>query len=269
MIDPKSLLQPLEEVSLLAGDILMRHFRNLDGYERKGAVDLVTVADKEAEDAIVAYIKRHFPGHGILGEEGGEQTVSNNGVRWIIDPLDGTTNFAHGMRQFAVSIGIMDGEEIVAGCVHAPSLEETFLAVKGNGATLNGKSIRVSTVDNPKDALTVTGFPYERAEQLKVLKDMLGEILLATQGALRLGSAALDLAHVAAGHLDVFYEAGLNPWDQAAGMILVTEAGGKVTGMRRNIPGHPFTPEVLATNGIIHEAVRDLLYKGGVETLFD
>lgn len=268
MTDPKSLLQPLEEISLRAGDVLMEHFRNLDGFERKGRVDLVTVADKQAEEAIVSFIRENFPSHGIIGEEGGEQANSTDGWRWIIDPLDGTTNYAHGMRQFAVSIGIMKDDEIMAGCVHAPSLGETFLAAKGQGTTLNGRRVRVSTVSELQDALTVTGFPYERKEQLTVLKDMLGEVLLATQGALRLGSAALDLAHVAAGHLDVFYEAGLNPWDQAAGMILVTEAGGTISGMRKDIQANPFTPEVLATNGRIHEAVRECLYRGGLESLF-
>lgn len=268
MPTPKDLVRTLEHLARNAGILLMDHFRQLDGYDRKGAVDLVTVADRESEGFLVDAIHSRFPDHEILAEEGGAYWESDSGWRWVIDPLDGTTNFAHGMRLFSVSIAVMKGREIVAGCVHAPALDEMFLAAKGGGATLNGARIQVSGVKTLKEALTVTGFPYERAAQIKPLMGMLGEMLMASQGALRLGSAALDFAHVAAGHLDAFYEVGLNPWDMAAGMLLVEEAGGRVSGMRTGVESDPFVPEVLASNGHVHEQAREVLYRGGLGEMF-
>lgn len=268
MPTPRELLKTVEHLGRNAGILLMDHFRELDGYDRKGAVDLVTEADRESESFLVDAIHSRHPDHEILGEEGGAYWESDSEWRWVVDPLDGTTNFAHGMRLFSVSIAVMKGREIVAGCVHAPALDETFLAAKGLGATLNGKRIHVSGVKTLKESLTVTGFPYERAAQIKPLMGMLGEMLVASQGALRLGSAALDFAHVAAGHLDVFYEIGLNAWDMAAGMLLVTEAGGRVTGIRHGVEADPFRPEVLATNGIVHEEAREVIHRGGLLEMF-
>lgn len=248
----------LTDLAHLAGEILLRHWRKLDTYERKGAIDLVTVADKECEAALVAAIRRRYPTHRILGEEGGITGDPASPFRWIIDPLDGTTNFAHGMPLFSVSIAVERDGVVIAGVVFAPVLSDLNLAVRGHGTTRNGAPIRVSTTERLADALLVTGFPYNRAEIVGWLTTTLGNHLVRSQGILRLGSAALDLSLVAAGHLDGFYELNLHPWDVAAGALLVEEAGGRMS----NFTGGPFTLEgrrLVATNGLIHDEMLAVL----------
>lgn len=242
----------LGDLSHLAGAILLRHWRKLDTYERKGAIDLVTIADKECEAALTEAIRRRYPDHRILGEEGGTSGDPASPYRWIIDPLDGTTNFAHGMPLYSVSIAVERDGATIAGAVFAPVLGDLCMAVRGHGATRNGAPIRVSKTETLADALLVTGFPYNRAEIVDWLMGTLGNHLVRSQGLLRLGSAALDLSFVAAGHLDGFYELNLNPWDVAAGALLVEEAGGRMS----NFDGAPFTLEgrrMVASNGLIHD----------------
>lgn len=260
--DPKQLLAHVEEIARLAGAVLMKHFRQLEGYEKKGAIDLLTVADKESEALVIREIQRRFPDQAILAEEGGRAGNAQSETLWVIDPLDGTTNYAHGMRLFAVSIGVAHAGELIAGAVFGPALDEMYLASKGGGAALNGKPIHVSQTEELGDALLVTGFPYTRAEQADALMEMVRAGMVNGQGILRLGAAALDFANVAAGNLDGFYEWGLKPWDIAAGTLLVREAGGTVTGLRPDEEFDLFSGHITATNGRIHEELRRVIAPG-------
>lgn len=261
-LDLETRLQLRDATSALAqeaGAVLMRHFRNLDGYEKKGAIDLVTVADKEAEEAIVAGVRARFPSHAILAEEGGATGPQDAAFTWVIDPLDGTTNFAHGMKNFSTSIAVLHDGHPVAGAVHAPALDELFLAARGEGATLNGRTIRVSPVQDLGDALLVTGFPYNRREMLDWLMPTMGSFVSKAQGLLRLGSAALDLSYVAAGFLEGFYEIGLHPWDMAAGALIVEEAGGRMSTFTPDEPFTIYSKRMVASNGRIHDEMLRVL----------
>ncbi|AXA35645.1 Inositol-1-monophosphatase [Candidatus Sumerlaea chitinivorans] len=236
------------------GEVLMRHYAALDSIETKGsAKNLVTIADKQSEEAIKDVIWSHFPSHSILGEETGAQALrGSSDFRWIIDPLDGTTNYAHTMPLFAVSIGVEFKGEVVAGGVFNPYYKELFLAERGSGAALNGTPIRPSRNATLSQCLVVTGFPYDTPEVLQRCLSEIGKVLSHVHGVLRLGAAALDLCYVACGRLDVFWQRNLYPWDTAAGWLIVEEAGGKVT----DFTGGQFSPfgnEVLATNGLVHE----------------
>ncbi len=262
---PADYLADIEELARESGKILMKHFRQLEGYELKGESDIVTVADRESEDFLQRELLRRFPDHGILGEEGGRYGNPDSEFQWIVDPLDGTNNYAHGLIIFAVSIGLVRNGKPIAGGIYAPVLDEMYLAAEGNGATRNGRPIRVSSTGNLRDGLVVTGFPYQRAEHVEILKGMLGQALLDAQGVLRLGSAAYDFCNVAAGHLEGFYEHGLSPWDMAAGVLIVEEAGGRVTGMLEGEKFDLFNRRVVATNAHIHGALLATLKKGGVE----
>jgi len=232
-----------------AGDILRSHYGRLERIEQKGDIDLVTIADRESEAAIVNLVRNAFPSHGILAEEGGAQAEGE--YTWVIDPLDGTTNYAHNFPLFSISIAVMHGDKPMAAGVANPYYKETYLAEAGSGATLNGAPIRVSKVQTLDKALMVTGFPYDRRERLDHYLLGVGQFLNHAQGVLRLGSAALDLCAVAAGRMEGFWEEKLNPWDTAAGWLIVEEAGGKVTDFR-GAPYSPFGNQILATNGPIH-----------------
>lgn len=241
----------------------MGHFRNLSGYDRKGRADLQTIADRESEDFVVEEILRRFPEHAILGEEGGRRGNPESDFLWVIDPLDGTTNFVHGLRLFAVSIALLHRGAPIAGVVYAPALEEFYAAARGAGATRNGEAIRVSSTTDLGDALVVTGFPANRYHVLDALAGMLRETLSESRGVLRLGAAALDFAYVAAGNIDAFYEYGIHAWDMAAGALLVEEAGGRVTGLMPGEPFDLFRNRVVASNGGIHDALQTALSRGG------
>jgi myo-inositol-1(or 4)-monophosphatase len=222
--------------------------------------NLVSEIDKTSEEKIISMIKRHYPTHAILAEESGERTTSSE-YKWVIDPLDGTTNFLHGLPIFCVTIGIEYKGEIVAGVVYDPNLEELFTAEKGSGAYCNGKRLKVSAAAELINSLLVTGFPYDIAKNPDNAVGHFVNFLMEGQGLRRLGSAALDLSYVAAGRMDGFWEVNLNPWDMAAGVLFVTEAGGKVT----DFAGHPssiYNKQVLATNGHIHDAMVEVLKKG-------
>lgn len=239
----------LKSVSLDAGQCLMSYFGKELAIEKKSELDLVTVADKAAEKRIVEQITARFPDDTILAEEGGGRQGTSS-FRWIVDPLDGTTNFAHGLPQFAVSIALAQEERVLAGVVFDPAKGELFEAYLGEGARLNGEAIQVGRCSRLSETLTVTGFSYDRRRRMPVLLERVGRILTHCQGFRRLGSAALDLAYVAHGRFDVFLEDGLHPWDTAAGQLLITEAGGAVC----NLDGTPLDlarGEILAANPVL------------------
>jgi myo-inositol-1(or 4)-monophosphatase len=219
--------------------------------------DLVTDADRASEDRILAAIRKEFPGDGIVAEETSPAEIRSGRV-WIVDPLDGTVNFAHGVPLFSVSIALCVDGVPVAGCVHAPYLEETYSASRGEGATLNGEPLRVSDESDPAKALLCTGFAYKRNEVRENNLDNFVKMELLARGVRRLGSAALDLAFVSCGRFDGFWELWLSPWDVAAGIVLVREAGGLVTEMGGG-PDPLFGQSILAANGDLHGKLKVLL----------
>ena len=253
----KGYLEAAIEIAREAGAILCEEFRRPVQISYKGDVDLVTQADKRSETAIVAKLTKYFPEHAIVAEEGsGHDSASGSEFRWHVDPLDGTTNFAHGYPCFSVSLGLAQGDQVLAGVVFNPYYDELYAAARGEGATLNGKKIHVSGVKTLATSLLCTGFPVHQ-RQANPNMHYYWEFTLRSHGVRRDGSAALDLASVAAGRFDGFWEFGLNKWDTAAGLLLVEEAGGKVS----DLAGAPYRlggPTILATNGAIHEEMRSV-----------
>lgn len=232
-----------------AGKVLRDGFGQPQDVRYKGEVDIVTEADEKAEQKIKEVLGEAFPDYGMLTEEAGELEGEGDS-RWVVDPLDGTTNYAHGFPIFATSIALERESKVVLGVVHDPMTGETYAAERGGGATLDGHTIRVSDTDELIKALLVTGFPYDRTEVPAAL-DLFGRFAVLTQSMRRLGSAALDLCYVAAGRLDGYYERGIHAWDIAAGALIVEEAGGKVTNYRGralDLAGR----EVVASNGLLH-----------------
>ena len=223
--------------------------------------NLVTEIDKKSEELVVSIIRKHFPGHDILAEESGSEHGKQSEYRWIIDPLDGTTNFTHGLPIYCVSIGLERKGEVIAGVIYDPNLDELFSAEKGRGAFLNGRRLRVSQTPSLNQSLLVSGFPYNVSENPDNCLEHFVNFVIECQGVRRMGSAAIDLAYVAAGRYDGFWEVHLNAWDMAAGVILIREAFGKITGFdgdEINIYGK----KVVASNGIIHDDMIGLLKKG-------
>jgi myo-inositol-1(or 4)-monophosphatase len=259
-------LTPVQELAREAGSLLMSYFGKV-AIEYKGDVDLVTVADRRSEELIVGRIRRLWPGHDLMGEEG-SRTETGSDFRWYIDPLDGTTNFAHGFPVFCVSMGLEHKGERIAGVIYDPTRDELFAAEKGSGSTLNGKPISVSNTPRLAESLLATGFPSHKRHKNPNIH-FYHQITLRSHGVRRAGSAALDLCNVASGRCDGFWEFNLNPWDTAAGVLLVEEAGGKVT----NFTGGPFaisSREVLASNVLIHDellAEFKNIFEGRVEGL--
>ncbi len=243
-----------------AGDILQHFAARGFRVETKGRIDLVTEADLASEKHITSLIRQHFPTHHILAEESGGTAASDLGEEyyWIIDPLDGTTNFSHGFPCYAVSIGIERAGAPVAGVIYDPTRDELFAAERGSGARLNGRKITVSTVSVLEKALVVSGFPYDVRERMDEYLPAWREFLKTSQGVRRLGSASLDMACVASGRMDGFWENGLHAWDTAAGRVLVEEAGGKLTRLDGS-PFDNFVPSLLCTNGLIHEQMLEVL----------
>lgn len=250
---PDSALATAIAIAREAGAVLMRHFGGELAIEHKGTIDLVTQADRTSEALIVERLGAAFPEHAILAEEGGGIARAGR-PRWLVDPLDGTTNFAHGYPLFGVSIALEVAGQVELGVVYEPTRGELFAARRGHGATLNGAPLAVSRVGELASALLVTGFPYSIRERPEPTVGLLRAFLAAGQGLRRDGSAALDLCFVAAGRLDGFWELDLKPWDVAAGSLIVAEAGGRVT----NLDGSAFDVAggaVLATNGHLHDAM--------------
>ncbi|MDZ7597140.1 MAG: inositol monophosphatase family protein [Desulfobacterales bacterium] len=235
------------------GEALRSRFGSVTDIRKKGAIDLVTEADTASERVIIQTLRHAFPDHAIMAEESGE-TAGDRDFLWVIDPLDGTTNFAHQVGLFAVSIAFAHQGRLVAGIVFNPLSGELFSAVDGQGASLNGRPIRVSPVATLGDSLLVTGFPYNFAESLPLLMTRFARCLKASQGVRRLGAAALDLCYVASGRFEAFWEENLKPWDTAAGVVIAREAGGTVTDFS-NRPFTPEKPEILASNGWVHQAM--------------
>jgi myo-inositol-1(or 4)-monophosphatase len=248
------------EAALSAGRLQRRHFRSELTVRKKGAIDLVTEIDVAVEREFRALIAARFPDHGVMGEEGGEGREGREGsrFRWIIDPIDGTTNFVHGLALFCVSIALEIDGQLCVGVVYDPMAEELFTAERGEGARLNGRRIHVTETRELGDALLCTGFPYSVREKPGHLIDGFAEFMRQSRAVRRLGSAALDLCYTAAGRFDAFYEESLQAWDIAAGALLVEEAGGRVSGVR----GEPFNAHaghVVASNGHLHGAVLSTL----------
>jgi myo-inositol-1(or 4)-monophosphatase len=241
-----------------AGGIIRDHWDQDKDIRKKGRIDLVTRTDTAVERFLVEELGRLLPDSRFLAEETAADTVPGPRT-WIIDPIDGTTNYAHGFPFVCTSVALWDGDRVVLGVVHAPMLGETFLAEAGRGATLNGRPIRVSDTATLADALVATGFPYAIETHMTDILAELEKVLAAAQGVRRPGSAALDLAYTAAGRFDAFYEKALNPWDTAAGWLLVAEAGGRVTQYLPDAPYGLAAPTILATNGRLHQPLLDLL----------
>jgi myo-inositol-1(or 4)-monophosphatase len=240
-----------------AGNAVMGLLGKLKSISHKGEIDLVTEADHKAEAIIISAVQKAFPHHGILSEEAGQKRMGSS-YRWLIDPLDGTTNFAHGFPFFSVSIALEHKGKLLLGVVFDPLRKEMFVAGRGAGAYLNGRPIHASSVATLKDSLLVTGFSYD----IKKLKDNnvrhFSDFLFKTQGVRRIGSASLDMCYVASGRLDGFWEFKLNPWDTAAATLIVRESGGTVS----KLDGGNFTPydrNVVASNGLLHNQILRIL----------
>lgn len=250
-----SYLETAIDIAREAGALLATYFERRVAFELKGDADLVTEADRASERLVVERLRSHFPSHSIVAEEGGGHNGSS-GYRWYVDPLDGTTNFAHGYPIFNVTMGLEHDGKMLVGVVFDPTRQEMFSAERGAGAYLNNRRIRVSGVKRLEDSLVSTGFP-SRKRHLNVNIHFYHQMALATHGVRRGGSAAIDLAYVACGRLDAFWEFGLNPWDMAAGSLLVTEAGGCCSDMK-GAPCSVTGPHLLTDNGAIHQEVLEL-----------
>ena len=252
MAERPQFVPAMTEIAREAGALLMGYFQRRVKVEYKGDVDLVTEADRASEALITHRIRERWPAHNILGEEG-TRTEQGSEYRWYVDPLDGTTNFAHGFPVFCVSLGLEHKDERVLAVIFDPTRDEMFTAEKGGGAFLNGQPIHVSAISSLAECLVATGFPsHKRHKNPNIF--FYHQITLKTHGVRRAGSAALDLCDVACGRFDGFWEFNLNPWDTAAGVLMVEEAGGRVT----RFDGQPFrtdSKETLASNGLVHDAL--------------
>jgi myo-inositol-1(or 4)-monophosphatase len=258
----------MQAIAREAGALVMGYFRQHVKIEYKGAVDLVTIADRKSEALILERIRAQFPTHDVMGEEG-TRIETGSEYKWYVDPLDGTTNFAHGYPVFGVSLAVVRRGKRVAGVVYDPTRDEMFSAALGGGAQLNGEPIHVSTTAELGACLLGTGFPSQKRHKNPNIY-FYHQLTLHTHGVRRAGSAALDLCNVASGRYDGFWEFNLNPWDTAAGVLIVEEAGGRVTdftGGEFDIVSH----ETLASNGLVHDALvrefEDIFAGRGLEEL--
>ena len=249
-------LETAVEIARESGALLATFFERRVAFELKGDFDLVTEADRASEKLVVERLRSHFPSHGIVAEEGGGHDGTSE-FRWYVDPLDGTTNFAHTFPMFNVTLGLERAGELIAGVVYDPLHGEMFTAERGSGAWLNNRRIHVSQATRLADSLSSTGFP-SRKRHHNVNIHFYHQMAMASHGVRRTGSAAIDLAYVACGRLDAFWEFGLNPWDMAAGILLVSEAGGRVSDMNGALHSFPASKHILADNGDIHEEIVEL-----------
>jgi myo-inositol-1(or 4)-monophosphatase len=249
-------LAVLVEAALAGGDVLKGYFGSGFRISYKGPLNLVTEADLASEREVVGILKRRFPGAAILAEEAGEES-GDSGLRFIIDPLDGTTNFAHGYPVFAVSIACEEGDTVTAGAVYDPVREELFTAARGKGAFRNGRRLSVSATKRLEEALLVTGFPYDLKEDLTGNLRLFHRFMGASRAIRRDGSAALDLCYVAAGRFDGFWEEKLGPWDTSAGALIVEEAGGRISDLA-GAPFHYRKGAIVASNAILHDQMLEL-----------
>lgn len=264
-IDPGILLETAINAGRAAGNLLLEYVRSGFRVHHKNPINLVTDADRAAEQLIIRHIQAQFPTHRFLAEEQGRVEQSPSPYLWIIDPLDGTTNFAHGYPTYCVSIGLEYRGHCILGVVFDPSRDELFTAIEGSGAQLNGHPIQVSSTATLGDSLLVTGFAYDIRETPRNNLDHFAKFALKAQGLRRTGSAALDLCYVGAGRFDGFWEVRLNPWDMAAGSVIVQEARGQLTdfsGAALSIYGQ----ELVASNGHIHQAMLTVLHEEPART---
>lgn len=249
------ILETAIDIAREAGALLAGYFERGIGYDLKGDFDLVTAADRASEELVIERLQTHFPAHNILGEEGGLRE-KNSEYCWYVDPLDGTTNFAHGFPMFNVTMGLERAGELIAGVIYDPLRQEMFAAELGGGAFLNGRRIRTSKAAKLESSLLATGFPSRKRHE-NVNVHFFHQVAVTSHGVRRGGSAALDLAYVACGRLDGFWEFGLNPWDMAAGLIIVREAGGRYSDMKGG-PGSVRGEHIAVTNGPIHDELLGL-----------
>jgi len=255
--DPQFLITAIEAV-VAAGELQMKHFGGEVRVDKKGDIDLVTEIDVEVERGFRAMIAERFPDHQVLADELGGGSDIPRGPCWVFDPIDGTTNYAHGLPIFCASLALeLDGAAEVAA-VYDPTRRELFTAERGGGAFLNGRPLRVSGATELVDAMLVTWFPYDVHQRVDEIVGLFGAFVGKARAVRRLGSAAIDLCYVAAGRMDGFWESDLKPWDIAAGLLIVEQAGGRVTSMR----GDPITSRgrsVLATNGHLHDTMLGVI----------
>lgn len=257
-IPEETLLEVGTSAARAAGKILQDWSSRFSVTEKSCSADVVTEADVESQHAIQEFIDRSFPTHGILGEEGLNRPAADSHYRWIVDPLDGTSNYVHGFPYYAVSIGVELAGELIVGIVFDPTRQEMYTAIKGGGAWCNGRRLQVSGISSLKDSLLVASFPPGAKRDSRPIQQFL-EILPQAQTVQRTGSAAMNLANVAAGRIDGFWSFSLKPWDVAAGALLVREAGGEITATSAK-PLQIDVPDMLASNGtILHNALSELL----------
>lgn len=252
------LLSVATKAAKSAGNLLLYYAKTGFRIEHKNPVNLVTDADHAAEQCVIDHIRTQFPTHRILAEERGADPHPPSPYQWVIDPLDGTTNFAHGFPTYAVSIGVERNGVGIVGVVYDPTRDELFTARSGGGAWLNGQPIHVTSTQQLDHALLVTGFSYDIRDTPNNNLNHFCQFALKAQGLRRTGSAALDLCYVAAGRFDGFWEVKLNPWDMAAGVVILREAGGKVTDFAEKTHSI-YQPELVASNGCIHTAMLAVL----------
>jgi myo-inositol-1(or 4)-monophosphatase len=251
-----SYLETAVDIAREAGSLLANYFERRVAFELKGDFDLVTEADRASEKLVIERLRSHFPQHGILAEEGGGHE-SPSEYRWYLDPLDGTTNFAHSFPMFNVTLALERAGEMIVGVIYDPIRREMFSAEMGAGAYLNNHRIKVSACKRLEDSLASTGFPSRKRHQ-NVNIHFYHQMAMASHGVRRTGSAAIDLAYVACGRLDAFWEFGLKPWDMAAGTLIVREAGGAVSDMKGAPHNVNKSEHLLADNGALHESVLGL-----------
>ena len=256
--DQRTWLAAACRAALAAGSLIRQRYEQPHTITMKGAIDLMTEADLASEAAITAALAEDTPDIPIMAEETAASHATVAERLWIVDPLDGTTNFAHGFPFFAVSIALLDRGKPLVGVVYVPLLDELFFAVSGCGARLNNKTISVTTTSRLIEALVGTGFPYQVEATLPTVMRQMQTLLPRVRDLRRAGAAALDLAYVACGRLDAFYEMDLQPWDTAAGWLLVQEAGGMVSTFAGG-SFSPSSPEILASNGILHPQLLPLI----------
>jgi myo-inositol-1(or 4)-monophosphatase len=246
-----------------AGTLLMEKFNRHLEISYKGEINLVTEADKMSEDLIIAAIRRNFPQDGILSEES-PAINTGSALRWIVDPLDGTTNYAHGYPVFCISIAVEKDGVVILGVIYDPTRQDTFVAERGTGAYLNGRRLAVSETSELTRSLLATGFPYDIRSSKDNNINLFREMAMEAQAIRRAGAAALDIAYVACGRFDGFWELKLMPWDMAAGCLLVEEAGGKITGLT-GAPWNILSPNIAVSNGLIHEQMIDVFQRAAAE----
>ncbi len=250
----------IENLAKDAGAFLKRRVGRIKKVSYKGRMNLVTDVDKRCDDLIVSRVKSAYPGHEILSEESGKGGADKSEWLWLIDPLDGTTNYVHGFNFFCVSIALMKNNTLLAGAVYDPMRDELFSAAKGTGAFLNHKRIEVSGIGRIDKALLSTGFPYGFGNSVKQNINNFVKLMKESQAVRRPGSAALDLCYVASGRFDGFWEMELHPWDTAAGVLVVKEAGGRVSNFKNEL-FNPFMNQIVATNRKLHKKILDVLRK--------